>query len=98
MIEITEELLKEVKDYCGETGTDSDTTIIIPLINAADLYLQGAIGEDYPTDNDKALTILKIVVNDLFNHRQYNESQKVSSATRKLVDSFEFQLRMEMIP
>jgi len=97
MIEITEELLKEVKDFCGVTGTDSDTTIIIPLINAADLYLQGAIGEDYPTDNDKALTILKIVVNDLFNHRQYNESPKVSSATRKLVDSFEFQLRMEMI-
>lgn len=92
---ITTTFLNEVKDFCGECGTDSDT-LITGLITAADLFLQGAIGADYPADDERALTVLKIIVNDFYNNRDYMESNRVSANTRKLIDSMILQLQMEL--
>lgn len=91
---ITGEFKQEVKDYCGISGTDSDTQVET-LIQAADEFLLGAVGI-YPTESNRAKTMIKIIVNDFFGNREYNESTRVSANTRKLIDSMILQLQMEI--
>ena len=91
---ITNEFKQEVKDYCGISGTDSDTQVET-LIQTADEFLLGAVGT-YPAESNRAKTLIKIIVNDLFGNREYNESMKVSANTRKLIDSMILQLQMEI--
>lgn len=90
---ITNEFKQEVKDYCGISGTDSDTQVET-LIQAADEFLIGAVGT-YPAESNRAKTLIKIIANDFFGNREYNESTRVSANTRKLVDSMLLQLQME---
>lgn len=87
---ITDELRAEVKDFCGINDNDSNT-LIDGLINAADEYLQGAIGI-YP-QCERSKLLIKILVNDFFTNRE--TESKVTSSTRKLVDSMILQLQME---
>lgn len=90
---ITDDFKQEIKDYCGISGTDSDS-VISPLITMADEFLKGAIGENYP-ENEKSKTLIKVIVNDFYSQREYMASAKVSSNTRKLIDSMILQLQME---
>lgn len=90
---ITEEFTTQIKDFCGISGTDSDT-VVLPLISMADEYLKGAIGDPYP-ENEKSKLLIKVIVNDFCSNRDYMESQKVSNHTRKLIDSMILQLQME---
>lgn len=90
---ITDEFKTEVKDFCGISGTDSDS-IIFPLIAMADEFLKGAIGDSYP-ENEKSKTLIKVIANDFYSNREYMESTRVSANVRKLVDSLILQLQME---
>ena len=91
---ITNEFKQEVKDYCGISGTDSDS-VILPIVTMADEYLIGAIGTGYP-ENEKSKTLIKVIANDFYSQREYMASAKVSNNTRKLVESMILQLQMEI--
>ena len=90
---ITNEFKQEVKDYCGISGTDSDS-VILPIITMADEYLIGAIGAGYP-ENEKSKTLIKVIANDFYSQREYMASAKVSNNTRRLVESMILQLQIE---
>ena len=91
---ITDDFKTEVKDFCGISGTDSDS-IVNPLITMADEYLKSAIGDEYP-ENEKSKTLIKVITNDFYSNRDYMESNKVSVNARKLVESIILQLKMEL--
>lgn len=93
-MEISKSLLTEVKDFCGISGDEADETIVIPLIYAAESYIAGAVGDVYPREDEKARLLLKVLVNDFYNNRDF-ENAKVSNGTRKIVDNIVLQLQME---
>ena len=90
---ISDEFLKEVKDYCGEYSTDNDS-LITSLINSSDEYIKGAVGNAY-TECERSNLIIKVIINDFYSKREYMESTKVSANTRKLIDSMILQMQME---
>lgn len=86
---------QDVKDYLGIDYTDDATDRLISnLLLTADAYMKGAIGESYPIDDERVKQVQKIVISDLYDHREL--SDKVSGATRRIVDSMLMQLRLEM--
>lgn len=101
MEEINEEVkalgldIKEVLEYLSIDYTDDRTTnVLTRTLKIADLYLKGSIGEDYPKDDERAKEIALIVIDDLYNNRGL--SDKVAGATRRLVEDFSLQLRLEL--
>lgn len=91
--------VEEVLAYLGIDYTDEMTTKNIERsINTADSYLRGSIGADYPVTDPRAKELALIVVADLFDNRglQAQGGGNVSSNTRKLVDDFSLQLRLEL--
>ena len=63
------------------------------LIKTADSYLKGAIGEDYPKEDPRAIELALIVIADLYDNRDM--SAKVSNNVRSIVNDFSMQLRLE---
>ncbi len=96
-MQITDEFLASVKDWCGVSDSDSDG-IISSLIQMGDDYLKGAIAIDYDDTDERALTLIKVIVNDFYTNRGMHDSTKLSSKTRSLVQSLIFQLQVEAIP
>ncbi len=91
--------VRDAMEYLGIDYEDEMTTRNIErAIHAADRYLQGSIGECYPRDDSRSQELALIVVADLFDNRglQAQAGGNVSSATRKLVDDFSLQLRLEL--
>ncbi len=91
--------LEEVCDYMGYllNEVESDVTLkrsFERLIKVADLYLQGAIGKNYPAD-ERAKEIALLIVADLYDNREF-ETQKMSNTARKLVNDLEWQLKLEL--
>ncbi len=68
------------------------------LIKTADKYLEGSIGKDYPKDDERAKELALIVISDLYDNRGINEKNTggVSANTRRLVNDFSLQLRLEL--
>ena len=86
--------IEEVCDYKGflVEEVEEDKVIkrnIIRLINFSNLYLQGAIGKNYPTEDERAKQIALLVISDL-------DSKNISNTTRKILNDLEWQLKMEM--
>ena len=97
--ETTVVTLDEVLNYLGIDYTDAMTTANIERsIKTADLYLQGSIGEDYPVDDPRSKELALIIIADLYDNRglQAQGGGNVSSNTRKLVEDFSLQLRLEL--
>lgn len=91
--------VEEVLAYLGIDYTDEMTTKNIERsIKTADRYLKSSIGEDYPVSDPRAKELALIVVADLFDNRglQAQGGGNVSSNTRKLVDDFSLQMRLEL--
>lgn len=86
---------QDVKDYLGIDYTDDATDrLVTAMVSTADAYMKGALGEGYPTDDERVKMVAKIIISDLYDHRDL--SDKVTGATRRLVDSMLQQVRLEM--
>lgn len=86
---------QDVKDYLGiDYADDATERLISNMLLTADAFMRGAVGENYSPDDERVKQIQKIVISDLYDHRDL--SDKVSSATRRLVDSMLMQVRLEL--
>lgn len=85
----------EVLAYLGiDYSDDMVTNNISRAIKTADAYLKGSIGEGYPVEDPRAKELALIIISDLYDNRGLNS--KISGNTRKLVDDFSLQLRLEL--
>ena len=84
--------LEEAKSYLRVDFNDDDA-LITSLITTADEYLKAAINPTYDATSGRAKTLALIVVGDLYDNRELSE--KVSGNTRRLVQNFALQLRLE---
>lgn len=66
------------------------------LIKFSDKYLQGAVGKNYPKDDERAKEIALLVINDLYESRHV-EAKNISNTTRKLLNDLEWQLKLELM-
>lgn len=84
-----------VRQWLGIDFFDDDVSNnIASLIETANAYMVGALGENYPQDDARVIQVQKALIADLYDHREL--SDKVSGATRRLVDSMLLQVRLEM--
>ena len=84
-----------VRQWLGIDFNDADVEANIDaLIQTANAYMVGALGENYPQDDARVIQVQKALIADLYDHREL--SDKVSGATRRLVDSMLLQVRLEM--
>lgn len=84
-----------VRQWLGIDFNDTDVEAnIAALIQTANAYMVGALGENYPQDDARVIQVQKALIADLYDHREL--SDKVSGATRRLVDSMLLQVRLEM--
>ena len=88
-------MLDRVKQYLGIDFTDDDA-LLQTMEQTAFAYLDGAIGKGYDRNDPRAQMLLLQIVADLYNDRGTGElSGKVSAGTRRMVDTFMLQLRLE---
>lgn len=86
---------QDVKDYLGiDFADDATDRLVTAMISTVDAYMRGALGANYPTDDERVMMVAKIIISDLYDHRDL--SDKVTGATRRLVDSMLQQIRLEM--
>lgn len=87
--------VQDVKDYLGIDFVDDATDhLVTAMVSTADAYMKGALGANYPAEDERVKMVEKIIISDLYDHRDL--SDKVSGATRRLVDSMLQQVRLEM--
>ena len=85
----------EVLSYLGiDYADDMVNKNITRAIKTADSYLKGSIGENYPVDDPRAKELALIIVSDLYDNRGLVST--LSGNTRRLVDDFSLQLRLEL--
>lgn len=88
-------MLERIKAYLGIDWPDDDA-LLQTMEQAAYAYLDGAIGEGFDRNDPRAQMLLLQIVADLYNDRGTGElSGKVSTGTRRMVDNFLLQLRLE---
>lgn len=87
--------LETLRDHLGIDYEDPTThRILSRLLSLADRYMIGALGEGYPAEDERVIQAQLMVCDDLFSSR--GMSDKVSGATRKLLDNLLLQVRLEM--
>ena len=87
--------IETLRDHLGIDYEDPSTTRILSrLREVADSYMIGALGTDYPAEDERVIQAQLMICDDLFSSR--GMSDKVSGATRKLLDNLLLQVRMEM--
>lgn len=87
--------IDDALSYLGiDYADDVVNSNIDRMINTADAYLKGSIGDGYPTDDPRAKELALILVSDLYDNRGL--SSAVSLRTRRLVDDLSLQLRLEL--
>lgn len=85
----------EVLAYLGiDYADDMVKSNIARMINTADAYLKGSIGDDYPVEDPRSKELALILVADLYDNRGLTSA--VSLKTRRLVDDLSLQLRLEL--
>lgn len=86
---------EDVLDHLGiDYADDMINRKIERLINTADAYLKGAIGEDYPVEDSRAKELALLVISDLYENRGLTST--VSANTRSLVNDLSLQLKLEL--
>ena len=87
--------METLRDHPGIDYEDpSPTRTLSRLLSLADKYRIGALGAGYPAEDERVIQAQLMVCDDLFSSR--GMSDKVSGATRKLLDNLLLQVRMEM--
>lgn len=92
--------LQEVCDDMGFLVEEVEKDVIVKrnierLIKFSDLYLKGAIGKNYPKEDERAKQIALLVISDLYDYRDL-DSKNIANTTRKLLNDLEWQLKTEM--
>lgn len=86
--------IQEVKDYLAidfdETATDR---ILNRLIKVADEYCVGAIGRDYPEDDEAVKQVQLLIISDLFDKREF-DSGRVTNTIKKFCSDILAQARL----
>lgn len=85
--------LEEVKSYLKIDYEDEDN-LLGRLIITADEYLKSSVGKAYDNTSERAKTLSLIIIGDLYGNRGLTE--KPSNNTRKLIEDFTFQMRVEL--
>lgn len=87
-----------VDEALAYLGIDyADDIVILNVeraIKTADAYLKGSIGQNYPIDDPRAKELALIIISDLYDKRGIQTT--ISGNTRKLVNDFSLQLRLEL--
>lgn len=87
--------IQDILDYLGIDYADDRTTKVLNrTLKTAVQYLRGSIGEDYPVNDPRAKELALIVIDDLYSNHDLND--KVSGNTRRLIDDFILQLKLEL--
>lgn len=87
--------MQDILDYLAIDYTDDRTTKVLNrTLKTAVQYLRGSIGEDYPVDDPRAKELALILIDDLYSNHDIND--KVSGNTRRLIDDFILQLKLEL--
>lgn len=88
--------LEDVKDYLGIDYEDEQVTRNLERkIKVADKMLIGALGKNYPQEDERVHEVMLMVIDDLYSNRGINDD-KVSRNTRRLFEDFLLQIRLEM--
>ena len=86
--------LSQVKEELGIDYTDKSTDARLNrYISVADSWLKGAIGNDYPSDDERAIQLALLIIEDLFDRNA--NTVKENSTINKLKQDFILQLQME---
>jgi hypothetical protein len=86
---------QDVYDYLGiDYADDMVAANVSRAVSAANAYLEGAVGYDYPTDDPRAKELILILVADLYNNR--GSTEKSSTNIRRFVTDSLLQLRLEL--
>ena len=87
--------METLRDHLGIDYEDPSTSrILFRLLNVADRYMIGALGDGYPAEDERVIQAQLMICDDLFSSR--GVSDKVSGATRRLLDNLLLQVRLEM--
>lgn len=86
--------IDEVKDYLGIDYDDEVSNRNLErYISVADAYLKGAIGDTYPTDDERVKQLALFIIEDLYDRGSY--SVKENSSLEKMKNDFILQLQCE---
>ena len=87
--------MESLRDHLGIDYEDPSTARILSrLLAVADKYMVGALGSEYPAEDERVIQAQLMICDDLFSSR--GASDKVSGATRRLLDNLLLQVRLEM--
>lgn len=85
----------EIIDYLGIDYQDERTDRLFErYLSLADKFLQGSLGKNYPSDDERVKEIALIIIGDLYDNHDLND--KTSGTIRRLLNDFQMQLRAEM--
>lgn len=86
--------IDEIKDYLGiDYDDDVSNRNIKRYMSVADSWLKGAIGENYPRNDDRAKQLALFVIEDLYDRGSY--SVKENKNIEKMKNDFLMQLQCE---
>ena len=86
--------IEEIKDYLGiDYNDDVSNRNIKKYMSVADSWLKGAIGENYPKNDERAKQLALFVIEDLYDRGSY--SVKENKNIEKMKNDFLMQLQCE---
>lgn len=86
--------IDEIKDYLGiDYDDDVSNRNIKKYMSVADSWLKGAIGENYPKNDERAKQLALFVIEDLYDRGSY--SVKENKNIEKMKNDFVMQLQCE---
>jgi hypothetical protein len=92
--------VQDVLNYLGIDYADNMVTANVnQAIAAADAYLKGAVGTNYPVDDPRAKQLALIFIADMYDNREMLEQSARNSSygnVRRLVDDYILQLKLEL--
>lgn len=87
--------MESLRDHLGIDYEDPSTARILSrMLSFADKYMVGALGTGYPAEDERVIQAQLMICDDLYSTR--GTSDKVSGATRKMLDNLLLQVRLEM--
>lgn len=86
--------IDEIKDYLGiDYDDDVSNRNIKKYMSVADSWLKGAIGENYPRNDERAKQLALFIIEDLYDRGSY--SVKENKNIEKMKNDFIMQLQCE---